>query len=44
MNQEPDRTERQLHWTYRVLRRFAYLSAATVFWAWIVFLALAGKF
>ena len=32
-----------MHWTYRVLRRVAYTSAALVFWAWVIFLALAGK-
>jgi len=33
-----------LHWTYRVLRRLAYLGAATIFWAWVIFLALSGNF
>lgn len=33
-----------LHWTYRLLRKMAYAGAATVFWAWVIFLALSGRF
>jgi hypothetical protein len=34
----------KLHWTYRVLRSLAYLGLAMVFWAWVIFLALSGRF
>ena len=34
----------KLHWTYRVLRKLAYTAGAMVFWAWVLFLALSGKF
>jgi len=49
MNARQQETEREmhaetLHWTYRVLRTLAYFAAATVFWAWVIFLALSGKF
>jgi hypothetical protein len=43
MNQTWNGVEDGMHWTYRVLRRIAYASAAIVFWAWVIFLALAGK-
>jgi hypothetical protein len=43
MNQTWNGVEDGMHWTYRVLRRIAYVSAAIVFWAWVIFLALTGK-
>lgn len=33
-----------LHWTYRFLRAIAYWGAATVFWGWVVYLAMAGQY
>ena len=47
MNHTQEETEAaavKLHWTYRVLRTIAYFAAAMVFWAWVLFLALSGKF
>jgi hypothetical protein len=41
---EVDAATEKLHWTYRVLRKAAYLSAGMVFWAWVLFLALSGNF
>ncbi len=32
-----------MHWTYRILRRFAYISLGVVFWAWVLALALSGR-
>jgi hypothetical protein len=49
MNQTQQETDAaaeviRLHWTYRVLRSIAYFGLAAVFWAWVLFLALSGKF
>jgi hypothetical protein len=44
MNQAPDEAVEKKHWTYRLLRIIAYMGAAGVFWAWVIFLAMAGKF
>ena len=41
---EVDAATEKLHWTYRVLRTLAYLGAATIYWAWVIFLALSGNF
>ena len=32
------------HWTYRALKHFAYFLTMLVFWLWVLFLALSGKF
>jgi len=43
LNDCAERRETQVHWTYKVLRRIAYVSLAVSFWAWVIALALSGR-